>query len=314
MTQAAQNGSMSGAGAGTPALALPPGVHLSARRSDEDPLAPVFVLGDRAVQVGAVIGVTIALLLHGYASVRAVTALFDMRRFAEGMHSAMHEYFWAQYEVDLTPKKAPEEKPPEKEPEPEVVLPQPAPRAHAAPKDDDPYEPPPAPAQAAKVITAPSDPDEPLDFTGDGFVSGDGTGLGYGMVSGKGRSATPTYSPHASNSGVQGGQGTSAAPPPPPPAGPDRTRAPSLAGGTSWDCPFPGEADAEQIDHAIAVIMVVVRPDGTPQSVKVVTDPGYGFGRQARICALGRKYTPGLDRDGNPVSKQTPPITVRFTR
>lgn len=300
---------------GSGALALRPGVHLpGGRRDDDDPLAAVLALGNRAVQVGAIIGMSIALLLHGAASARAVTSLFEMRRVAEDMHSAMHEFFWAQYEVDLTPKKVVEDKPPEKEPEPAPIIPQPTVKTHVAPKNDDPYEPPPQAAQAAKVMTAPADPDEPLDLTGEGFVSGDGSGLGYGMVSGQGRSTTPTYSPHAANTGVPGGRGTSAAPPPPPPSGPDRSRDPGLVGGTAWDCPFPAEADAEQIDQAVAQIIVTVRPDGTPQSVKVISDPGYGFGRQARICALGRRYTPGFDRDGNPVAKTTPPIKVRFTR
>jgi protein TonB len=48
--------------------------------------------------------------------------------------------------------------------------------------------------------------------------------------------------------------------------------------------------------------------------VKVVSDPGHGFGRAARMCALGRRYTPGNDRAGQPITGTTPPIKVRFTR
>jgi len=45
-----------------------------------------------------------------------------------------------------------------------------------------------------------------------------------------------------------------------------------------------------------------------------VSEPGHGFGRAARMCALTKRYTPALDRDGNPVVGTTPPINVTFTR
>jgi periplasmic protein TonB len=57
-----------------------------------------------------------------------------------------------------------------------------------------------------------------------------------------------------------------------------------------------------------------VRPDGTPLSVNVVNDPGHGFGRAARMCALTRRFTPALDRTGQPIAGATPPFVVRFTR
>jgi protein TonB len=88
-----------------------------------------------------------------------------------------------------------------------------------------------------------------------------------------------------------------------------------MIGSTSWsDCPFPPEADAEQIDQALPSVMVTVRPDGTAQSVKIVEDPGYGFGRAARICALARRYSPALDKTGQPTTGVIGPIRVRFTR
>ena len=62
------------------------------------------------------------------------------------------------------------------------------------------------------------------------------------------------------------------------------------------------------------MVVVTVRPDGSPQSVKVVSDPGNGFGRAARTCALGRRYQTGLDRAGQPTTAATPPIRVKFTR
>jgi protein TonB len=134
-------------------------------------------------------------------------------------------------------------------------------------------------------------------------------------VSAQGTATAPTWNPNAKVGGTPGGTGTGEvrAPPPPPPKK-DLSKPAGLVGGTNWSCPFPPEADAEQIDHAVAVVMVTVRPDGTPLTVKVVSDPGYGFGRAARICALGRRYTPGLDRDGNPTTSTMPPISVSFVR
>jgi hypothetical protein len=48
--------------------------------------------------------------------------------------------------------------------------------------------------------------------------------------------------------------------------------------------------------------------------VSVLKDPGFGFGRVARQCAMRKTYTAGLDRSGKPVTTSTPPITVRFVR
>jgi protein TonB len=132
------------------------------------------------------------------------------------------------------------------------------------------------------------------------------------MVSGDGKGKSPTFNPRANNTGVPGGTGTGTAPPPPPP-GPDLSQPPGVI-GLSWNCPFPPEADADGIDQAVAVIVVTVRPDGSPLTVKVITDPGHGFGRAARMCALGRQYKPGLDRAGQPTTLTTPPMSVRFTR
>lgn len=283
---------------------------------DRDPLARVVSLGDRAARTGTIIGLLLALSSHGYASARAMMALFDMQHAVGEIRQGLHEYFWTEYDIDLTPKDQekpkPEEKPPEPEPEapPEPV---PAPKEKAPAKEEDPYDPPPAPAQAAKVLTQEPDSDEPMDMTGQGFVTGDGTGPGYGMVSAAGTAKTPTFDRNASLSGKEGGTGTGSSAPPPPP-GPDLSKPAGLVGGTGWDCPFPPEADAEQIDQATVQIVVTVRPDGSPQSVKVMNDPGNGFGRAARLCALGRRYTPPLDRTGTPILGVTPPINIRFTR
>lgn len=289
---------------------------LSGREHRPDPLAAVFALGDREGKIGVALGLVVALGLHGYASARAMLSLLDMRRAVIEMRQGLHDYFWTEYDIDLTPQKEqvkPEEPPPE--PEPEAPPPPPAPKAAPAPaKEEDPYDPPPAPAQAAKVLTQEPSEDEPVDLTGQGFVTGDGTGPGFGMVSAAGTSNTPTWNKKASNDGVEGGKGTGSNTPPPAPQGPDMSKPAGLVGSSSWDCPFPPEADAEQIDQAVVTIIVTVRPNGSPQAVKVVNDPGFGFGRAARVCALSRRYTPALDRAGSPTVSATPPIKVRFTR
>ncbi|MDI1435987.1 energy transducer TonB [Polyangium sorediatum] len=292
--------------------------HHTAER-DRDPLAPVVALGDRAAKTGTVIGLVLALLSHGYASAQAMTALFDMRRAVGEMRQGLHEFFWTEYDIDLTPKNEdkpkPEEKPPEPEPEPEAPPPVPQAKAEKAPEEEVPdNSPPPPPSQAAKVLTQEPDEEEPVDMTGQGFVSGEGSGPSYGMVSAQGTGKTPTYNKAASLDGKEGGTGTGKGGPPPAPTGPDLSKAAGLVGSSAWDCPFPPEADAEQIDQAVVSIIVTVRGDGSPQSVKVVNDPGYGFGRAARLCALSRRYTPALDRTGTPMVAATPPIRVRFTR
>jgi protein TonB len=303
---------------GEAALITPGDPSKKDRRDENDPLAAVIALGDRAARVGLAIGISLAVLTHGAGATRAMMSLHEMTAVAAEMRAGIHDFLWTMYDVELpAPEKVKEEKPPEPEkaPEPEPE-PAPAPKAVAPPKEEDPYEPPPAPAQAAKVLTAPEDPDEKIeDYTDQGFVTGDGTGPGFGMVSAAGTASAPTWNQAAKPGGVEGGKGTGEVKPQPPaPPKPDLSKSPDLVGSRAWNCPFPPEADAEQIDSAVVRIIVTVRSDGTPQSVQVASEPGFGFGRAARMCALARRYTPGLDRDGKPVTKTMPPITVSFSR
>lgn len=267
-------------------------------------------------------GVLLAIALHlavlGYAF--AKNYLWELRDLLQATRAELHEYFWTQYDVDLAPKPKPVEEKPEEQPPPPPD-PAPAPVAAPAPKaepklKDDPYEqPPPAPAQAAKVLTQPADddPDKVEDLTGFKIVSGEGSAVG-GMQSAQGKGNTITKAPNANLNGVPGGTGTGTAPVAAAPGAPDRSQPATLVGGSSWSCPFPPEADAEQIDSAVVTLVVTVRPDGSPLSASVISDPGHGFGRAARLCALGRRYNAALDKTGAPITAQTPPIKVRFTR
>ena len=54
--------------------------------------------------------------------------------------------------------------------------------------------------------------------------------------------------------------------------------------------------------------------DGSASNVRIVQDPGNGFGRQARSWALKKRdYTTALDRDGTPIA-QSITARVHFTR
>jgi len=257
----------------------------------------------------------IALALHAAMLAFAIaSALLAELRGAVGENRArLHDYFWRVYDVEVPraqpreEEKVPEPPPPEPEPVP------PAPKQAAPPKDDDPYKNlPPPPAKAAEILTRKENPDDPVDLTDRGTVTGDGGVLG-GQQSGWGQGDRLTTSPLAALTGVPGGQATAIAPPPPPPPAEDRSRAVGLAGGSTWNCPFPPEADAEQIDQAVVTVQVTVKPDGSALAATVVSDPGHGFGRAARICALARRYTPAQDRAGTPVLSSTP-VNVRFSR
>jgi protein TonB len=59
---------------------------------------------------------------------------------------------------------------------------------------------------------------------------------------------------------------------------------------------------------------VLVGTDGRASSVTVLNESGFGFGRAARRCAMGKSYSVGKDRFGKPVAKTTRPIAVTFSR
>jgi len=184
-------------------------------------------------------------------------------------------------EIEILKDDPPPPPPPVVEPE---NKPEPAPARltpHEAPA------PPPAPAQAAKVLAAESKPDEPLDLTGNTIVTGNADTFAGGFTAGNGTNPNAVHA-MPSQAGVPGGTGTPqiAAPPPP---GPDRSRPVSLSGGSH------------------------VRADGTPVSVSVLQDPGNGFGREARRCAMNKHYQTALDHDGNAIAG-TWKARVHFSR
>jgi protein TonB len=143
-----------------------------------------------------------------------------------------------------------------------------------------------------------------LDLTADTFPTGGAASFPRGATAGAGQSTAP----------VAGGADVNAPPARRPTiAGPTRARAVTLGEGT-WSCPWPPEADAEQIDEQTVVIRVRVGEDGSVERAEVVADPGHGFGRAATACARGTRFQPARNDDGNLVAAWSPPIRVHFTR
>lgn len=142
-------------------------------------------------------------------------------------------------------------------------------------------------------------PDELVDVTDSDFVSGSAvTGVAGGV-------------PGGVAGGVIGGTGTWSAPPSPPPV--PGTVAVLAKVKSSVTCPFPPEADQDQIDSAQVRLSVKIEPSGKASLVKVLSDPGHGFGREARKCALGFQYTAAKDVSGAAIVS-TVPLVVRFNR
>jgi protein TonB len=285
--------------------------HDSAAESAE-PLRKVLAIDPGQYTIGIVL--LLAELLHVGVAVGAVTSsmLADILRWNRGMQVAIADKLTQEYEV--TQEK---DEPPPPPPEPEKAPPPPPPPVAKEDKVEEPPKeetPAPTPAQAAAVLTQDSKPDDVEDLTATTFVSGSGDGTSYGAVSAAGTGRSGLAAKVVRNDGAPSGTGTGPAAPPPPPPGPDRSRKAGLDGSADWnDCPFPAEADAEQIDEAFVVLQVNVGADGRPTTITVMQDPGHGFGRQAKICAQRKSFKTALDRDGNPIPGQTGKFSVHFS-
>ena len=244
-------------------------------------------------------------VFHVAAATEAARLANGLGRWAVEARLEIKAYMSRFYEIEMLPPPPPppppEEKPPEEEaPKPVAAIK--APREREAP--------PPAPAQAGKILVQEPDPNEPVDLTGQGFVTGNAETYAGGVTANTGTSTKAVRELNAVVGGVPGGTGTKLGAV----VGPDLSRPPAVIGGSQWDCPFPAEADAEEINYQRVSLLIVVRPDGTPQDAKVIKDPGNGFGREARRCALTRRYEPARNRDGHPVLGTTPQVNITFQR
>lgn len=260
---------------------------------DATALARVFLPEPRA-RARAVLPIALAVIAHGAVAV-AVPGHRISPPAADPPPTQMIEL------VPPPPPPAPEPPPPVKPPPAPEPPPPPAQIRTAQPRSQ-----PPAPAQAAAVVTQKEDPAGPADFT-DSMVVGDATTYAGGTTS-----ATGTTVRKVEVAGKSSG-GAPAAEPGPAPGSPDRSRRARLAGDATWACDFPREADAAQIDHAVVTLRIAVDIQGAVNSVTIVTDPGSGFGREARTCAMLKRFEPALNRDGQPVAG-TSLVNVRFDR
>ncbi len=276
------------------------------RRSTEsviasDPLTRMLAADERgALRFRVSLALTIALYVS--LGVRGLAMSSGLGNFAEGVLRVLAASHHTEYEIEPPPPPPPE--PEQPEPEPEVPKEAPPPKAAAAPAT------PPAAAQAGQVMTADPDPDEPVDLTGDGFVQGTGDTFAGGVTTSSGTSKSAVRDLKAAGSAeaapaAKAGPGT---------GGADLSRKAALLGGSSWDrCGFPAEADIEQINSARVTLVVTIDSDGHATNASVTQDPGYGFGALAKRCALRERYSPALNKAGEPVTA-TQTININFRR
>jgi protein TonB len=207
------------------------------------------------------------------------------------MAARIHEAVAAETAVDLTPPPPPP--PPVASPEPKAESPHLARVAHALRAR------PAAPAQAGQLAAASL---EPADFTGTAFVVGVGSTYTGGTTTRRGTSKTPARGIVAA-----GGVGNGAA----------RARSqarPVSLDQEAWNCPWPADADAQQVNEQTVVLRAAVGVDGHVEHVDVLSDPGFGFGAAARTCALRTRFEPARAPAGEPIAAVSPPIRVHFFR
>jgi hypothetical protein len=95
---------------------------------------------------------------------------------------------------------------------------------------------------------------------------------------------------------------------------PDLSLPARLGGAVAWRCQWPerfnnGLNDGRKI---VAHVAVEVDVDGNAVHARVTDDPGYGFGRTARDCALHGRYIPGRGADGQMARAWTKSFQVIF--
>lgn len=284
----------------------------SSATQTRDPLEAVFKLGSRRLRTGILLGIAGGLLVHGAAAGHgyAMSDLLRLRNFAAVVRADLRSQLRMTFDIEVEEEKAPEPEP-VAEPEPTEPEPPPVPKVEAPEPKADPNPPPPAAAEAAKLLTAESDPDAPLDLTGFTMITGNAERSPGGLTAASGKSKKPVYDRSARADGIGARKGHDPAKPVAPSI--DLSRSANIAGSASWNCPFPSEADLEQINYRRVGIVVNVGANGTPTNVAVVNNGDTGFGAAAKACALRKRYAPALDRSGKPVAGSLR-VNVTFQR
>jgi protein TonB len=206
------------------------------------------------------------------------------------MAARVHDAIAAERAVDVTPPPPPP--PAETPPTPHVAEPALREHVHAVAARHAPA----APAQAGQIAAAST---SPLDFTGSAFVVGSGSSYAGGTTTAAGTNRKPPSGPVAPSGTGDGAH--------------SRARPVSLD-QAAWNCPWPAEADARQVDQETVVIRVAVGADGRAERVDVLQDPGFGFGTAARQCALTTRFAAARNPAGDPIGALSPPIRVHFFR
>ena len=210
------------------------------------------------------------------------------------MSARVHEAIAMERSVEVTPP--PPAAPPSPAPAeeaPHVVVSR-TPRApHAQPSHAT------APAQAGHLAAAAP---EPADFTGTAFIVGTGTSYAGGATTSSGTSRKAAMGPVAPEAPKSG------------PAGTRSQARPVSLDQSAWNCPWPAEADAEQVNEQTVVLRATVGVDGRAEHVDVISDPGFGFGAAARLCAQRTRFEPARNAAGQPIPAESPPVRVHFYR
>lgn len=249
----------------------------------------------RPVSVFAVLG-TIA--MHAMIAVTAVRfAKGEVRRDpgAAGLITQM-------VDIELPPP-APHAPPPppQETPVPKAASrPSPSMRAQGPPSATHPRDPVHTTAQAGQALTRLPSQEDIVDFD-DTIISGNGARYAGGATAAGGRDTQAVHELPTQGGGSEEGGDS------------DLSSPPRLAGAAQWECPFPPEADDAGIDQAVVTLRVEVTAEGQVLSAVATTDAGHGFGREARRCALGKRWAPGRDRRGRPITTTTH-VKVSFSR
>ncbi len=273
--------------------------------SPAEPPAALRLVGDDSFYKMLALGVLGACLFHGIFAIRIGYIHAELISWTETSLSRFVEQRMDRT-IEVETIKPPEPEKQDEPPPPDPVKDDTPPPPVAT--NDPPPSAPPAAAQAGAILAADPDPNEPLDLT-NSFVNGTGDRYAGGVTASQGTSTTAVRNVAAAATGQPGGTGTGTAAP----ATVDRSRPVQRAGAGDWKCPFPAESDIDQIDEASAVIAVTVGVDGKVVSATIDQDPGHGFGREARSCAMREAYTAALDREGKPIVG-TKKFRVLFTR
>lgn len=247
--------------------------------------APVDVVfraeGRRPRWVPAVIAV--AGLYGGSALLLQLAARPSLTTWGAALAHAVHEQLAREQETVVEPPPPPPEAPAPAAPATSAVA-----ARHAGPRSRS--LPSAAPAASARALVAAAS--APVDLTAAPLVTGAAAQYAGGVT--RANAATTVA---AAPSPSAGGYGT-----------------PVSLADDDWRCAWPAEAEAAERDEETVVLRVHVRPDGRVSEVRVLADPGFGFGAAARACAQQTLFQPARAPSGAPVGAWSPAIRVRFVR